>query len=214
MILLKIILWNLKCNCILEVSKTKNTMKIQIPEPCHENWKTMTPNEQGRFCGSCQKTVVDFTRFSTHDVQNYFTKHYGQKVCGRFKNEQLSAINIQIPSYIFIQISASKRFALALLIVFGTTLFSCTDNNGNNANIGKVELVDSISKPKETITSNTIGKTVNPNEEGFIKPKTKQIPKHLFGNTLVNIPEKVECETFKGEVLISNDSLEILRIAD
>ncbi len=99
-------------------------MKISIPEPCHENWGTMTPNEQGRFCGSCQKTVVDFTTFSAEDIQNYFTKHYGQKVCGRFKKQQLNSIDIQISSTIFSQMSASRKFALALLLVFGTTLFS------------------------------------------------------------------------------------------
>jgi len=121
-------------------------MKITIPNPCHENWDAMTPNEQGRFCGSCQKTVVDFTKFTTQDIQNYFAKHFGQKVCGRFNHQQLSAIHIQIPNTVFSYIPASRKFALALFIVFGTTLFSCTDNNGNNATIGKIEVVDSLTK--------------------------------------------------------------------
>lgn len=120
-------------------------MKINIPNPCHEDWAKMTPNEQGRFCGNCQKTVVDFTNFSPEDIQHYFTKYYGQKVCGHFKNEQLALINIQIPSAIIYQIPASRRFALALLIAFGTTLFSCTDNNGNHVAISKIEVIDSLS---------------------------------------------------------------------
>ncbi len=129
-------------------------MKINIPNPCHEDWTKMTPNEQGRFCGSCQKTVVDFTNFSAVDIQNYFTKHYGQKVCGRFKNQQLNAIAIQIPRAVIYQIPPSRRFALALLIVFGTTLFSCTDNNGNNATIEKIEVVDSLVKNNlDTLTA-------------------------------------------------------------
>ena len=125
-------------------------MKISIPEPCHENWGTMTPNEQGRFCGSCKKTVVDFTNFSTEDIQNYFTKHYGQKVCGRFKKQQLNSIDIQIPSVIFNQISFSRKFALALLVVFGTTLFSCTDNNGQPATLGEVKLIDTVKTKEDT----------------------------------------------------------------
>jgi hypothetical protein len=129
-------------------------MNINIPEPCHEDWVQMTPNEQGRFCGSCQKTVVDFTNFSAVDIQNYFTKHYEQKVCGRFKNQQLNAIDIQIPRAIIYHIPASRRFALALLIVFGTTLFSCTDNNGNHAAISKIEVVDSLVKNNsDTLTT-------------------------------------------------------------
>lgn len=125
-------------------------MKIAIPEPCHENWGAMTPNEQGRFCGSCQKTVVDFTSFSAEDIQLYFTKHYGQKVCGRFKKQQLNPIDIQIPSTIFSQMSASRKFALALFLVFGTTLFSCTDNNGQPATLGEVKLIDTAKTKVDT----------------------------------------------------------------
>lgn len=121
-------------------------MKINIPEPCNENWGSMTPNELGRFCISCQKTVVDFTNWSTPDIQNYFAKHYGQKVCGRFKNEQLSRINIQIPTQLFSNIPPSRKFALALLIVFGTTLFSCTNNNGQKVEINSIEVMDSNQK--------------------------------------------------------------------
>jgi hypothetical protein len=130
-------------------------MKIHIPEPCHENWGAMTPNEQGRFCGSCQKTVVDFTNFSAEDIQNYFTKHYGQKVCGRFKKQQLNPIDIQIPSTIFNRMSASRKFALALLLVFGTTLFSCTDNNGQPATLGEVKLIDTVKTKVDTTAKET-----------------------------------------------------------
>jgi hypothetical protein len=133
-------------------------MKIYIPEPCHENWGVMTPNEQGRFCGSCQKTVVDFTKFTTQDIQNYFAKHYGQKVCGRFKNKQLTPIHIQIPNTVFSFIPASRKFALALFIVFGTTLFSCTDNNGNSTTIGKIEMVDSLKIEIDTTEELVVGK--------------------------------------------------------
>jgi len=194
-------------------------MKISIPEPCHENWGAMTPNEQGRFCGSCQKTVVDFTNFNAEDIQNYFTKHYGQKVCGRFKNQQLSAINIQIPNTVFNYIPSSRKFALALLIVFGTTLFSCTDNNGNNATIGKVEVVDSLKREIDTIENTEIGeiaiKTVNQvkhpvdflttqGEVAYPEPETMGVPAFedpIMGDTIIEEP--IKHETIKGKVKIN-----------
>lgn len=46
--------------------------RIEIPKPCHEDWDAMTPNENGRFCGSCAKTVVDFTNMQTAEIQRYF----------------------------------------------------------------------------------------------------------------------------------------------
>ena len=34
--------------------------KLNIAEPCREDWQNMTPNNLGRHCQNCQKTVVDF----------------------------------------------------------------------------------------------------------------------------------------------------------
>jgi hypothetical protein len=65
------------------------SLRLNISEPCPENWQQMTHQEQGRFCGSCQKTVVDFTMMSNQEVLNYFLKA-NHNVCGRFSNDQLN----------------------------------------------------------------------------------------------------------------------------
>ncbi|AEV96812.1 hypothetical protein Niako_0414 [Niastella koreensis GR20-10] len=65
------------------------SLLLNIPEPCHENWQNMTPQEQGRFCGSCQKVVVDFSVMTDKEVLEYFSKA-SQQVCGRFANDQLN----------------------------------------------------------------------------------------------------------------------------
>jgi hypothetical protein len=185
-------------------------MKINIPNPCHEDWAKMTSNEQSRFCGSCQKTVIDFTNFSAEEIQIYFTKHYGQKVCGRFKKQQLNSIDIQIPSVIFNQISFSRKFALALLVVFGTTLFSCTDNNGQPATLGEVKLIDTVKTKEDTTKIET--PVIEPNNVkhpvDFIKenPSVKLqgevevTEEEIMGDTV--IPPKPK-EVLKGKVKIS-----------
>lgn len=72
-------------------------MKISIPHPCHENWQEMTPNERGRFCANCQKTVVDFTNWSDKAIFDFFTLHKN-KTCGRFNRTQIDRIiSIQTP---------------------------------------------------------------------------------------------------------------------
>lgn len=67
----------------------KSSLKLHIPEPCHESWNQMTPKEQGRFCGSCSKVVVDFSVMTDRQVLDYFSNYSGN-TCGRFLNDQLN----------------------------------------------------------------------------------------------------------------------------
>lgn len=144
--------------------------KIAIPEPCQENWDKMTPNENGRFCISCSKTVIDFSIMSDNQIQDFFIKNQGKNICGRFKNKQLDALIIQIPSYIlYSQNHYHKMFLLALFITMGTTLFSCQDKEGNKTKIDKIEIVhDSTEK-----VSNKDSLKINPDEKP-IYPKYEQ----------------------------------------
>ncbi len=64
-------------------------MKITIPQPCHENWDTMTPDEQGKFCSVCSKTVKDFTTASDEDLAEAFSG-ISETACGHFKASQLN----------------------------------------------------------------------------------------------------------------------------
>ena len=77
--------------------------KITIPKPCHENWNTMTPREKGRFCSSCSKTVIDFTKKTTEEIQEYLIENKNNKVCGHFYKKQLDSIVIEIPQVTFQQ---------------------------------------------------------------------------------------------------------------
>ncbi len=63
-------------------------VSIHIPTPCHENWEAMTPSEQGKFCDSCSKQVVDFSRMTDRQILNVLSKAPG-KTCGRFTENQL-----------------------------------------------------------------------------------------------------------------------------
>jgi len=61
----------------------------------------MTPLENGRYCSSCQKQVIDFTNMSDEQLIAYFRKRAKDSVCGRFMNDQLhrniSISNKKIP---------------------------------------------------------------------------------------------------------------------
>lgn len=64
-------------------------VQIRIDDPCSASWDQMLPSQQGRFCSSCQKTVVDFTGMSDQEVLNWFATLPGG-VCGRFREGQLN----------------------------------------------------------------------------------------------------------------------------
>ena len=66
---------------------------MKISSPCHENYKSMTPSADGRFCSSCEKVVVDFTKMDTQEIKNYFHNTSSQEVCGRFKSPQIGEGN-------------------------------------------------------------------------------------------------------------------------
>lgn len=126
----------------------KKRLNISIPKSCHEDWQKMTPNQQGKFCNSCAKTVVDFTKKSVKEIQSFFIENQGKKVCGRFKQNQLDSITIEIPEQVlFQQVSFSRMFLLALLITMGATLMSC-NSDGKKQKINEVIVLDSIANLK------------------------------------------------------------------
>ena len=142
--------------------------KITIPKPCHENWNTMAPEEKGRFCGSCSKTVVDFTKKSTTAIQDYLVENKNQAICGHFYKKQLNSVTIEIPHITFQQqLSSQKLFILALFFVMGTSLFSCQYSDGKKQKIENIILVDPLKKvEKEIDTLKT-----------FLKKKTVMVSK-------------------------------------
>jgi hypothetical protein len=47
------------------------TTMPRISNPCHEDWSKMTPDDRGRHCAACAKTVVDVTAMPYAAAQAY-----------------------------------------------------------------------------------------------------------------------------------------------
>ncbi|MDR2222122.1 MAG: carboxypeptidase-like regulatory domain-containing protein [Flavobacteriaceae bacterium] len=55
--------------------------RLEIPEPCGEEWNLMTPKEKGRHCAVCDKEVVDFSAATRQEIIDYIDSD--NEVCGR-----------------------------------------------------------------------------------------------------------------------------------
>lgn len=91
-------------------------IQLSIPVPCHENWENMTPVEKGRFCDSCQKKVIDFSRMSDREIAEFFKKSLGGSVCGRFMGDQLNR-DIEIPKKRIPWVKYFFQFALPAFLI-------------------------------------------------------------------------------------------------
>lgn len=84
----------------------------------------MLPDETGRYCNSCKKSVIDFTIKSDEEIQQFFIGNFKQPVCGRFKNTQVQRIVIDLPQNIFsIQMPLWMQFLVGCLLIFGISIF-------------------------------------------------------------------------------------------
>ncbi|MBC7936103.1 MAG: T9SS type A sorting domain-containing protein [Rhizobacter sp.] len=93
-------------------------LHLSIPEPCHENWNEMSPNEQGRFCNSCAKTVVDFSAMTDAQLLFYFENLKNENVCGHVYKDQLdrSIKTLPLPRK---KIFAYWQYFLAFFMMLG-----------------------------------------------------------------------------------------------
>jgi hypothetical protein len=183
-------------------------LKITIPEPCHESWDQMTPKDNGRFCMSCSKTVIDFTLMLPNEVQHFFIQNQNKSICGRFKNEQLETVTIQIPSQVlYTQINYHKMFLLALFIAMGTTLFSCQDKDGNKNRIDKIEIVDNTEQDQNEVTSVCYGHEIESKKEKTKKEVTARV-------TLGMIIPSLEKGNFEYNIIYNSNDLDVLPVPE
>ena len=99
------------------------SIQYSIQNPCDESWNDMKPESIGRFCGSCEKTVVDFTSMSDFSIVNYLEKHKNEKVCGRFTQPQLDRV-YQLNQPVFAQSFDLRAVVLGLALSTFSALHS------------------------------------------------------------------------------------------
>ena len=103
-------------------------MKITIEKPCNENWNEMIPDEKGRYCNKCAKSVIDFSILSDQEVIAVLSSSKGE-LCGRVTSTQLSTPFIHFPEPKLSRIPYSK---IAANLFFVASAFSAQSCNAQN----------------------------------------------------------------------------------
>ena len=164
--------------------------QITIPKPCHEKWSKMSPTEKGKFCSSCKKEVVDFTRLTNQQLVAKFKSK--ESLCGRFKKEQL---NKDIKEF------EKKNFSNMAATVVLTALILGTQEVISQKVCNKTEkqlsfIGDSIKKTEERVKSASVeikGKVqdesgVLPGAMILLKDTTIGTEADFDGNFSIKIP--------------------------
>ena len=147
-------------------------MQISIPTPCHENWDAMTASAQGKFCGACQKEVVDFSGKTDAEILAFFTKY--ESPCIRIETHRLD--KPLAPKYALPHLQTPYRWYRPLLTAALIATLSVTNTYAQGAPIPP--------KTEQTTPKNT--------QKGGakIKPPTSEKdrckPKHIVGKMTID----------------------------
>lgn len=169
-------------------------MDISIKKPCHENWESMTPNEQGAFCGKCVKTVIDFSSKSLDEIKNFFEGKHNEKVCGRFETQQLTSLSFDTFFNEFKGFNFTKRFAVIIYFTFGMWLFNASAATAQT----KAHLKGDVEVNQTAIMG---GVRAKPVEKDTIKTCAKPKPDHKVIKGKVTVKQKPVEEFKMGEVM-------------
>ena len=150
------------------MSPKKKALTLMIPEPCDENFNKMTPVKGGKFCGSCEKTIVDFRTMNDYQILRFYEQNNG-KICGVFKPQQLNRA-MPFP----LEVAPSKNWKTVAALAAGLLFSGGLASQTITPTVGKMTVTtQSIHKgeqQKESTTPNQIikGRVLDDTQYGLI----------------------------------------------
>jgi hypothetical protein len=104
-------------------------MKFHIPTPCPEDWGKMKIGLTSRFCESCTKDVMDFTKMSRQEILEYLLENQGHRTCGRILPSQLDFTRRDIVVTLHQMKKRYPRHQLPMTVLFiaGMMLAGCDE---------------------------------------------------------------------------------------
>jgi len=157
----------------------------------------MPMTENGRYCNSCSKTVIDFSSWEIEDIKNYLI-NTNTNVCGHFKSLQVEVkrprhhqflLDIYSKTENRIKTSYIKSFTLSFIMLC-LFLVGCNNERTNNGRtMGALESpnfhenLDSLEREKPKDNERITGSVPSPpfyeySDSSKIKEEAIHVEKH------------------------------------
>lgn len=187
---------------------------IQIKNPCDANWQEMTPAQSGKYCGACEKVVVDFSNMNDDEIKNYFATYKEQKTCGRFLDSQLER-PLVVPSQTRFNtfLNHLNKIPIARTVVFFLTsasmwISSCVKNNNDDMTTRDTTTV--IKNNNINLIDDTSAVIKQQNNEPLIKIYSNEI---VTGEvTLQQTTKMLPPQVLMGDICVSPDEHDTLAV--
>jgi TonB family protein len=183
---------------LLRKMKKHQPLILSVPKPCSENWDKMTPNEKGRHCTSCSKTVIDFSKYTDKELFEFLSKTK-ESVCGR-----LSQYQVNRP----IQVYQSDNNSLWQKLMWGTALatsLAACNHGSNDASQTKTEQLSKTDTGKKKLVNNNTQPKDNKHDSAchqeFIVGALSPPPNNgKNGSNTISDPMPQDMPKFKGDM--------------
>lgn len=100
------------------------TKFLQLKKPCQENWESMTPQDQGRYCQQCAKNVLDLSQASMLEIAQALKENNGS-LCARITQKQLNTPVFLLSEKTQPSQSSFAKVGMALLVAGALSASSC-----------------------------------------------------------------------------------------
>lgn len=144
-------------------------MKLEIKEPCHEDWNKMKIGMISRHCASCDKSVMDFTKMHRAEIITYILSNPNDNVCGRMTRDQFDFHHADIPILIETLHKTRNPNPFLIMALVCLSLSACAqDSPGNNKPVIEHTLGEIAVPPA---VEDSLKTQNNPNDNVLIKGK-------------------------------------------
>lgn len=102
-------------------------MKIEIKDPCNEDWNNMRIGMRSRHCAVCEKSVMDFTQMNRVEIITYLLENSDKQICGRMNYKQFDFQHEDVPLIYDTLSRKGGNSSFLVMALLSISLVACSD---------------------------------------------------------------------------------------